>query len=71
MKVCPKNTLDLNSSSAEIDNVVTGDPFRLSYDVCRSNMYVVHEMKTGTSASNKSSVSGFPFEHRWKNAASV
>lgn len=64
MKVYPKNMLNLNSSSAKIGNIVTGDLVSDSCVVCRSNVYVMHEIKTGTSASNKSKMTGFPFQHQ-------
>lgn len=60
MKVYPKNTLNLNSSSTKIDNIVPGDRFRVSCDVCRSNVAMMHEIKTGTSASHRTQMTGFP-----------
>lgn len=65
MKVYPKNMLNLNSSSAKIGNVVTGDLVSDSpCVVCRSNMYMMREIKSGTSASNKSKMTVFPFQHQ-------
>lgn len=64
MKVYPKNTLNLNSSSAKIGGVVTGGLVSNSPVLFAAHVYVMHELKSRASASNKSRMTGFPFQHQ-------